>query len=89
MSFEYIHDQQSISKAIRRAVNDRNESILFFAAAANSGANEMEMFPARHECVISIRGTNSNGGFQDFNPPRSSRENKVLGNWGWKCHPRP
>jgi hypothetical protein len=82
MSFGFIHDQQSISKAIRTAVNARNESVLFFAAAANSGANEREMFPARHECVISIRGTNSDGRFQDFNPPRSLQENMVFGTLG-------
>lgn len=82
MSFGYIHDQKSISKAIRSAVNDHNESILFFAATANFGANEREMFPARHECVISIRGTNSSGRFQDFNPPRNSRENTVFGTLG-------
>lgn len=82
MSFGYIDDQQSVSKAIRNAVNDRNESILFFAAAANCGSNEREMFPARHECVISIRGTNSYGKFLDFNPPQNSRESTVLGTLG-------
>lgn len=82
MSFGYIHDQQAISKAIRNAINNRNDSILFFGAAANFGANERELFPARHESVISIRGTNSNGVFQAFNPPRNPRENMVLGTLG-------
>ncbi|RGP78854.1 peptidase s8 subtilisin kexin sedolisin [Fusarium longipes] len=82
MSFGFTATQPSISKAIRKAVNDRDDSIIFFAAAANSGLNESEMFPARHECVISVRGTNSNGAFQDFNPPRSSRERTVIGTLG-------
>lgn len=82
MSFGYVHDQGVISKAIRTAVNDREESILFFASAANSGSNEEEMFPACHECVISIRGTNSNGSFQDFNPPKGPQEHSVYGTLG-------
>ena len=82
MSFGFSDDKLSISKAIRSAVNNSNESVLFFAAAANSGANEKEMFPARHECVISMRGTNSNGQFQDFNPPRNPWERMVFGTLG-------
>ncbi|KAF4946043.1 hypothetical protein FGADI_11480 [Fusarium gaditjirri] len=82
MSFGFPATQPSISKAIRKAVNDHDDSIIFFAAAANSGLNESEMFPARHECVISIRATNSNGAFQDFNPPRSSHGGTVIGTLG-------
>ncbi|KAL6823407.1 hypothetical protein V8C40DRAFT_248013 [Trichoderma camerunense] len=80
MSFGHIRDHKPISRAIYNAIKDK--AILFFAAAANFGANERELFPARHECVISIRGTNSNGQFQDFNPPRNSREGKVFGTLG-------
>lgn len=80
MSFGYITDHKPISQAIHDAIKDK--PILFFAAAANLGANERELFPARHECVISIRGTNGNGQFQDFNPPRNSREGKVFGTLG-------
>ena len=79
MSFGFPDKQPSISKAIRKAVNDHDDSIIFFAAAANSGLNEAEMFPARHECVISIRATNSNGAFQDFNPPRNGAVVGTLG----------
>ncbi|PFH61507.1 hypothetical protein XA68_17164 [Ophiocordyceps unilateralis] len=82
MSFGYTDDQQSISNAIHHAVSARNDSILFFAAAANTGANERELFPARHECVISIRGTNKNGHFLDFNPPRNPREGAAFGTLG-------
>ncbi|KAK6603922.1 extracellular alkaline serine protease [Botrytis cinerea] len=59
MSFGYKEEQQCISGAIRKALQEREDSILLFAAASNSGANEKEMFPARHDSVISIRGTNS------------------------------
>lgn len=82
MSFGYVSDRMAISKAIRSAMNDRNESIVMFAAAANSGANQRELFPARHESVISIRGTTSNGGFPDFNPPRNRHDGTVLGTLG-------
>jgi len=54
----------------------------FFAAASNYGANDKEMFPARHDSVISIRGTNSNGYFEDFNPPRNQNEETVFGTLG-------
>lgn len=60
---------------------ERDDSILLFAAASNYGANEQEMFPARYESVISIRGTNANGDFEDFNPPRKNEE-KVFGTLG-------
>ncbi|KAH0538095.1 hypothetical protein FGG08_005307 [Glutinoglossum americanum] len=82
LSFGYAQEVLSISRAIRRAVNDRDDSILFFAAAANFGANEKEMFPARHESVISIRGTNTDGAFEDFNPPRNLDEGTVYGTLG-------
>jgi subtilisin family serine protease len=82
MSFGYMEEQQCISRAIRRALYERDDSILFFAAASNYGANDKEMFPARHESVISIRGTNSNGNFEDFNPPRNQNEETVLGTLG-------
>jgi len=82
MSFGYSDHQACIANAIRDAVSASNESVLFFAAAANFGANEAEMFPARHRCVISIRGTNSTGRFEDFNPPPGSNEARVLGTLG-------
>ncbi|KAE8411484.1 hypothetical protein BDV36DRAFT_274502 [Aspergillus pseudocaelatus] len=82
MSFGYTDDQPNISRAIRKAMYERDGSILFFAAASNSGANDKEMFPARHESVISIRATNANGDFTDFNPPRSPTEDIVFGTLG-------
>jgi hypothetical protein len=60
----------------------REDSILFFAAAANDGANKEEMFPANHDSVISIRAANSEGAFADFNPPRNPDEPVVYGTLG-------
>lgn len=82
MSFGFADEQPCISDAIREAVYERKDSILFFAAASNYGANDREMFPARHDSVISIRGTNANGDFEDFNPPKSQDEVAVFGTLG-------
>lgn len=82
MSFGFADEQPCISDAIREAIYERKDSILFFAAASNYGANDREMFPARHDSVISIRGTNANGDFEDFNPPKSQDEVAVFGTLG-------
>ena len=59
-----------ISNAISDALRARDQRILFFAAAANEGGNQPEMFPANHPHVISIRGTDDKGWLQRFNPPK-------------------
>ncbi|ETS03821.1 subtilisin-like protein [Trichoderma reesei RUT C-30] len=83
MSFGFADDHPCITKAIHEALSHRNGSILFFAAASNYGANEKELFPARHESVISIRATNSKGQFLDLNnPPRSQHDGVVFGTLG-------
>jgi hypothetical protein len=82
MSFGYQEEQRCISRAIRQTLCKRDDSILFFAAASNYGANDKELFPARHDSVISIRGTNSDGDFQDFNPPRNQNEESTIGTLG-------
>lgn len=79
MSFGYAEEQECISDAIHGALCKRHGSILFFAAASNDGANDREMFPARHDSVISIRGTNSAGNFEDFNPPNEEVAFGTLG----------
>ncbi|KAM0244883.1 hypothetical protein ACHAQJ_010698 [Trichoderma viride] len=84
MSFGYAEEQQCISDAILDALNYRRGSILFFAAASNFGSNQMEMFPASHSSVISIRATNANGHFEDFNPPRDDNETISFGTLGLK-----
>lgn len=82
MSFGYEEEQQCITTAISGALFRRQGSVLFFAAASNSGANDKEMFPARLDSVISIHGTNSQGQFQDFNPPRNQNEEISIGTLG-------
>jgi subtilisin family serine protease len=84
MSFGYAEEQQCISDAILDVLNYRRGSILFFAAASNFGSNQMEMFPASHDSVISIRATNANGHFEDFNPPRNDNETVTFGTLGLK-----
>lgn len=71
-----------ISNAILEAVRKRHGFILFFAAAANFGGNTREMFPARHHFVIPMRGTNSQGLFQDTNPPPDHHGPVVYGTLG-------
>lgn len=79
MSFGYSTDEGCIRNAIDKAVDASGQGILFFAAAANSGANKEEMFPARHSKVTSIRATDKNGHFESFNPPRNLNERRVFG----------
>jgi len=80
MSFGFVQDINAIGRAIHESLSKRN--ILFFAAAANSGANERVMFPARHSSVTAIRATDSEGLFQKFNPPKRSQENIAFGTLG-------
>jgi len=82
MSFGYRKDKPEIKKAILGGVISRSEEILYFAAAANFGVREPEMFPARFSSVISIRGSNANGFFPDFNPPPREDEAIVYGTLG-------
>lgn len=82
MSFSYSEEQSTVSGAIHRVLYERGTSILFFAAASNHGANELEMFPAHHKSVFSIRATNTNRCFAEFNPPRSEHDGTVLGTLG-------
>jgi subtilase family serine protease len=79
MSFGFSKEMPEISRAIRQAVLDTDDAILFFAAAGNDGGNGGEMFPANHPWVISIRGTDSQGYFLRFNPPRNRHETVVYG----------
>lgn len=56
--------------------------MIFFAAASNSGANQREYFPARHDSVISIRATSSTGTTAYFNPPLNPCEKIALATLG-------
>nr|RBQ96670.1 hypothetical protein FVER53263_11628 [Fusarium verticillioides] len=65
----YIEGKPLISNAILKAILETNQRIIFLAAAANSGGNKDEMFPACNKNVLSIRGTDDYGTPQGFNPP--------------------
>lgn len=75
----YINERPLISLAISQAVRKRHDKVIFFAAAANCGGNQRVMFPAIHEFVIPVRGTDVNGAFQSFNPPRDPNGPAVFG----------
>ena len=55
-------------KLSREAI-DQTSRMLFFAAANNDGLNSPELFPANHERVIPVRGTDHTGSFTaQYNP---------------------
>lgn len=60
MSFGYPEEQPVIGDAIHMSLVLQSK-LLFFAAAANEGSNEADMFPANDDNVISIRGSDSEG----------------------------
>ncbi|KAI1214234.1 subtilisin-like protein [Annulohypoxylon truncatum] len=82
MSLGFAKENQEISNAIYNAVRIRSGRILFFAAASNSGGNDVEWFPACHSSVISIRQTNAKGEFSDNNPPVNMDGPVVYGTLG-------
>lgn len=78
----YVEGIPVISNAIHKAIFNRHGHVLFFAATANEGANQSEMFPARHPNVIPIRATNHLGWFQNFNPAQEPSEPYMFGTLG-------
>jgi hypothetical protein len=72
MSFGFTEEQLDIRTAITEAQFRKHEQILFFAAAANEGANEPEMYPARDDRVFAIRATDYQGHWWRSNPPVNS-----------------
>lgn len=75
MSFGFAEVNRAIRNAISTSVTDRQGSVVFFAAAANNGSNQQEMFPASDVNVISVRGTDYNGIFIGaYNPPPHPRK---------------
>lgn len=82
MSFGFQEPIPIIQHAIGEATLQRKGNIIFLAAAANSGGNSREMFPANMSDVISIRETNSHGAFSDTNPPVSEHDPAALGTLG-------
>ncbi|GAW27214.1 putative S8 family [Rosellinia necatrix] len=74
-------EYKAISDAIDKVTKERDGSVLFFAAAGNSGIRQ-ENFPASHEHVISIYATNSDGDFLGSNPSQPHDGPKLLGAYG-------
>lgn len=68
MSFGFAEEQSAIQSAITKAYSHKERQILFFAAAANEGLNEREMYPARDDHVFSIRATDYRGNWWGSNP---------------------
>jgi hypothetical protein len=52
MSFGFSKEMPDMSRAMRQAVLDTDDAILFFAATGNDGENGGEIFPATHLWVI-------------------------------------
>lgn len=71
-----------ISNAISSALSQRNQNVLIFAAASNLGGSKRELFPATHPTVFSIRGTNTKGKHEEYNPSLPRRGGKVFGTLG-------
>ncbi|KAL4995394.1 ankyrin repeat-containing domain protein [Aspergillus recurvatus] len=72
LSFGYpkevlVNGEPVISNAISRALAQRNQQLLIFAAASNGGPHDMEMFPANSPSVMSIRGSDAKGWLERFN----------------------
>ncbi|RYO99982.1 hypothetical protein DL766_000358 [Monosporascus sp. MC13-8B] len=78
MSFGFREAIPSIERAIFDAQLRESRPVLFFAAAANNGSNERELFPAYLHEVISVRGTDSLGSFVGAYDPPPMRMNEGL-----------
>lgn len=79
-----VDENRVISNAISNALSHRNQDVLIFAAASNLGGSGHELFPANHQTVFSIRGTNTKGKHEDFNPALPKRGGQVFGTLGVK-----
>ncbi|KIW21359.1 hypothetical protein PV08_01939 [Exophiala spinifera] len=77
-----VDKNRAISNAISEALAHCNQNLLIFAAASNRGGSKRELFPASHGSVFSIRGTNTKGKHEDFNPSLPSRGGEVFGALG-------
>ncbi|KAI9766615.1 MAG: hypothetical protein M1840_006426 [Geoglossum simile] len=72
-----------VRNAISYALDQRDQKILFFAAASNFGGGKHELFPAKHPQVFSIRATDTFGVHKNFNAALpDGTEVKVYGTLG-------
>ncbi|OQU98196.1 Fungal specific transcription factor domain-containing protein [Cladophialophora immunda] len=79
---QQVDRHRVISNAISHALSHRNQNLLIFAAASNRGGSKRELFPAKHPTIFSIRGTNTRGEHEEFNPSLPKRGEKVFGTLG-------
>ncbi|KAI8955496.1 ankyrin unc44 [Xylaria longipes] len=89
MSFGFAQEIAPIKRAIRQTHLQRDDSVVFFAAAANDGSNQQEMFPASDESVISVRGTDNQGDFIGAYDPPAIFTNEGLPLYGTLGHNVP
>lgn len=76
---EEVDGQLPLRKAIHQAHMDRSNKILFFSAAGNEGANlQKVMFPARHDLVIPVYGTDDKGAFLEGLNPRMKPDGPAI-----------
>ncbi|TKX19363.1 serine-type endopeptidase-like protein 2 [Elsinoe australis] len=85
MSFGFDDESnEQRSNPIRRAIYAsktarETDNILYFAATGNDGANRGKvMFPAKHELVIPIYGTDARGVFLDSLHPTVRRDGSAV-----------
>jgi hypothetical protein len=71
-----------ISNAISSALAHRDQKVLIFAAASNMGGSKHELFPAKHPTVFSVRGANTKGKHEDYNPSLPQYGEKVFATLG-------
>jgi hypothetical protein len=71
-----------ISNAISSALAHRDQKVLVFAAASNMGGSKHELFPAKHPTVFSVRGANTKGKHEDFNPSLPKHGENVFATLG-------
>lgn len=85
MSFGFDDEgNEQRSNPIRQAIytsmtTRETDNILYFAATGNDGANRGKvMFPAKHELVIPIYGTDAKGAFLDSLHPTVRRDGSAV-----------
>ena len=84
MSFGFTEEERvdgryPLTSSILQATSNREGKILLFAPAGNEGANiQKVMFPARHDLVVPIYGTDARGAFLDYLNPRMKRDSPYI-----------
>ncbi|KAK3952207.1 hypothetical protein QBC32DRAFT_213198 [Pseudoneurospora amorphoporcata] len=78
MSFGYPTNQVAGYEDLEAALlHAHSKSVLMFAAASNSGANQDRAYPARDRHVICVHSTDANGNRSRFNPTALVRYDNI------------